>query len=202
MSSQPPEAATLTSLSRILSKVLRHEPELVGAKLDDHGWIGIEALVRCINRSAGQSSVSKRLRTLGQVTPELVLLATRESSKQRFSISEDGRRIRAAQGHSIDVDLQYLASKPPDVLYHGTAAATWPLIDGLGLLPMGRLHVHLSIDMPTALNVGMRHGRPLVLEIAAGPMQLEGSKFYLADNGVWLTQDVPRRFITRSGGAA
>lgn len=196
MSEEGAKTASLVSLSRVLSKVLRHEPEYVDAKLDNSGWIDIDILVRCLNSSSRKAAADKRLRTLGTVTAELVVRAAQESSKQRFGISADGHRIRAVQGHSIEVDLQYPLAEPPSQLFHGTASISWNSIDAEGLRPMERQHVHLSSDVPTARSVGMRHGRPIVLAVAAGDMHRAGEKFWLAENGVWLTEAVPREYIT------
>jgi probable RNA 2'-phosphotransferase len=46
------------------------------------------------------------------------------------------------------------------------------------------------------MKVGQRHGKPLVLRIAAGEMQRDGHVFYQSDNGVWLTEHVPLAYIS------
>ena len=120
----------------------------------------------------------------------------RTSDKQRFALSEDGRRIRANQGHSLAVELGYAASVPPDVLFHGTTAASLPAIRATGLARMARLHVHLSADVVTAQRVGGRRGRAIVLSVAAGRMHAAGHVFMRSDNGVWLTEAVPPEYLT------
>ena len=120
------------------------------------------------------------------------------NDKKRFSLSEDGLRIRAAQGHSIAVDLGLPPREPPQVLYHGTATRFLDTIWSEGLKPQARRQVHLSTDAATALRVGQRHGKPIVLQIDAHAMQAHGFKFYFADNGVWLTDSVPREFLSFS----
>lgn len=116
-----------------------------------------------------------------------------EDDKQRFTISEDGRRIRAAQGHSesLKVDIGYEAVEPPSVLYHGTATKTLNALFREGIRPTRRKYVHLSFDIETAMRVGSRHGTPIVLEIQAEELHGAGHPFYLAENGVWLTDHVP-----------
>jgi putative RNA 2'-phosphotransferase len=186
---------SLTSLSRVLSKVLRHEPELVGVQLDGQGWVRIENLLAGISRSARRPGAHKRLRTLPAVTLEDLLEVVRRSDKQRFTISEDGERIRAAQGHSVGVDLGYPAIEPPAVLFHGTSAVSWRSIQNEGLRAGSRHAVHLSADADTALRVGARHGRPVVLEVAAKRMYGDGHSFACADNGTWLVEAVPAQYL-------
>ena len=188
--------APLRSLSKLLSKVLRHEPELLGLLLDRQGWTDVEELLRKLNR-AGRADAPLRLKRLGTVGLEMLQEVVRTNDKQRFEFSEDGRRIRAVQGHSLNVDLGYPEMRPPAVLYHGTAFESWRAIDQEGLKPMSRQQVHLSSDVETANRVGQRHGRPLVLAIDAEAMHHQGAVFYLAPNGVWLVNEVPRRFIRR-----
>ncbi len=118
------------------------------------------------------------------------------NDKKRFTISEDGLRIRAAQGHSLKtVDIGYTAVTPPPILYHGTATRFLHSIRKQGLLPGSRQFVHLSEQMATAEKVGTRHGVPAVLPIDAAAMHAQGMAFYQAENGVWLTATVPPGFI-------
>ncbi len=119
-----------------------------------------------------------------------------ESHKKRFALSEDGRRIRANQGHSVQVDLGLPPSAPPEVLYHGTASRSVAAIRAEGLHSGSRQHVHLSPDIPTAIKVGKRHGKPLVLIVRAREMAAAGHTFFLSANGVWLTERVPVEFIS------
>jgi putative RNA 2'-phosphotransferase len=117
------------------------------------------------------------------------------SEKKRFSLSDDGRRIRANQGHTVEVELGYAPTRPPGVLFHGTPAETVPLVRASGLKKMGRHHVHLSRDVATATTVASRRGRPVVLEVDAAAMERAGHVFYVTPNGVWLTNEVPAAFI-------
>jgi len=172
-------------LSKFLSFVLRHKPDAIGLVLDAQGWAGIAELIERANAAGTQFS------------REDLLYVVETSDKKRFSISADGLRIRAAQGHSISVELGLMPIEPPPVLYHGTATRFIEAILSQGLKPQTRQQVHLSIDEPTARRVGQRHGKPVILEIDARRMHAEGFKFCRADNGVWLTDQVPPEFLTR-----
>ncbi len=173
----------LKTHSKFLSLVLRHAPETIGLKLDSAGWTPIDDLLRKL-KAAGRGISRETL---------LELVATND--KQRFAISEDGRRIRASQGHSVAVDLALPPAEPPEILYHGTARTSLDSIFAEGLKPGSRRHVHLSTAIATALKVGGRHGRPVVLTVASGAMAREGLVFWLAANGVWLTDHVPPRHL-------
>ncbi|QQC63182.1 RNA 2'-phosphotransferase [Paraburkholderia ginsengisoli] len=190
-------AAGHAAVSRLLSKILRHEPEMVGIRLDRQGWVSVDELIRAIERTARNANASKRLRTLPTVTRELILAVVATNEKQRFSLSQDGLRIRAAQGHSIGVDLGYADMEPPAVLYHGTAWSNWESIAADGLTPRTRHAVHLSTDVNTATRVGARHGQPLVLVVDAAQMHADGYSFARSDNGVWLTPAVPTAYLSK-----
>lgn len=118
-----------------------------------------------------------------------------ENDKQRFALSGDGRRIRASQGHSVPVELGLEPVAPPEVLFHGTAEGSVDAIRREGLRPGRRTHVHLSADHATAVAVGRRHGRPVVLRVLAGRMHRAGHAFYRSENGVWLTDQVPAEHL-------
>lgn len=174
-------------ISKFLSFVLRHRPDLIGITLDREGWADISALI-----VAAGNDGKKLDRGLLQA-----VVAT--SDKKRFTISKDGLRIRAVQGHSIDsVDIMYAEKMPPEFLYHGTAARFLESIRNQGLQSRSRQYVHLSQDEQTAFAVGQRHGTPIVLKIKALLMHENGSKFFQAENGVWLVEFVPVTFITQS----
>ncbi len=173
--------ANLASVSKFLSLVLRHKPETIGVSLDRGGWIAIDALINACTNSGYELSQS----TLMQVVEQ--------NDKSRFAI-RDGL-IRASQGHSIDVDLDLKPKTPPNFLFHGTAIRFLDSIRTEGLQSKERQFVHLSPDEKTAINVGNRHGKPVVLKINTLAMQKAGKVFYLSENGVWLTLDVPISFI-------
>ncbi|MGE0767581.1 MAG: RNA 2'-phosphotransferase [Hyphomicrobiaceae bacterium] len=173
----------LVASSKFLSLVLRHKPDEIGLTLDGEGWADLDELIANA-RSHGQ-----------QLDRELVLRIVAENEKQRFAVSSDGRRIRANQGHSLDVDLALSAAVPPAELYHGTALGNLASIRETGLNPGRRQHVHLSLDAQTATRVGARHGKPVVLTIASQAMHRAGHAFYCSENGVWLTAAVPVSFI-------
>jgi putative RNA 2'-phosphotransferase len=170
-------------ISKFLSLVLRHEPGRIGLVLDPEGWADIDAL---IERAAAHGMA---------LTRELVAQVVATSDKQRFAIDATGTRIRANQGHSIDVDLGLAPAEPPPILFHGTAATSLAAIRTGGLKPGQRRHVHLSVDAATATKVGQRHGKPVVLRVYSGRLWATGAKFYRAANGVWLTDAVPAGYI-------
>ena len=172
-----------TTLSKFLSLVLRHAPETIGLTLDANGWTDVDELVRRANAHG---------KTL---TAADVLRITAESDKKRFTLSEDNLRIRAAQGHSIKVELGLTPVTPPDILFHGTATRFADAIKAEGLKPQSRQQIHLSLDEDTAVKVGQRHGKPIVFRVEAGRMHAEGYLFFRADNGVWLTDAVPPAFL-------
>ena len=169
--------------SKFLSLVLRHEPERVGLTLDEAGWVAVEELLTAVNRNG-----------VALTREELEHIVT-TSDKKRFAFSEDGLRIRANQGHSVEVDLQYEPAVPPELLYHGTANQFVDAIRQSGLQKMERHHVHLSSDQKMTVQVGTRRGRPVLLTVRAGEMHRAGHVFYRSANDVWLVDEVPARFI-------
>ncbi|WP_328916780.1 MULTISPECIES: RNA 2'-phosphotransferase [unclassified Streptomyces] len=173
------EEKRTVKVSKFLSMVLRHRPESVGIVLDDAGWVDVDELI---------GACAARGRRFSRAELDHVVA---HNNKKRFAYSADGRRIRASQGHSVAVELGLPAAEPPAVLYHGTAAATLPLILRDGLLPMSRQDVHLSADEETAVRVGSRHGRPVVLEVDAAGLAATGHVFRVSANGVWLTDRIP-----------
>lgn len=170
-------------LSKFLSLVLRHKPDEIGLILDQNGWADLDELVLLANKH-GQS-----------LTRQIVEQIVAESDKQRFAMSDDGMRIRANQGHSVEINLALTPSEPPDLLYHGTAGRFVESIRCQGLHSGNRQHVHLSLDEATAVKVGQRHGKPVVLVVHARSMSHLGHKFFLSANQVWLTERVPVEFI-------
>ena len=170
-------------LSKFLSLVLRHQPEAIGLALDGQGWAGIDDLIAKANAAGTRFGREDLLRVVA------------ESDKKRFSLSADIDRIRAAQGHSVSVELGLVAQEPPPVLYHGTATRFVEAILSEGLKPQARQQVHLSSDDATAQRVGQRHGKPHIFKVNAGGMHAKGFKFFRADNGVWLTDHVPPEFL-------
>lgn len=172
-----------TRRSKFLSLVLRHEPQRIGITLDASGWVEVDDLLT----ACGQHGLPMQRPELEQVVAM--------NEKKRFAFSEDGRRIRASQGHSVDVELGYVPQTPPRQLFHGTATRFIDSIRAAGLRKAERRHVHLSIDRETAEQVGKRHGKPAVLTIDAATLAARGQKFFVSENGVWLTDDVPVEFI-------
>ncbi len=171
-------------LSKYLSKHLRHQPERLGLNLLPGGWVAIEdLLLACIANNF-------------PITREELNEVVINNDKKRFSFDPSERLIRANQGHSVEIDLQLEPILPPRILYHGTAKKSLDSILETGLLKMSRHHVHLSLDRETARRVGMRHGRPVILVIDSLIMHEEGHNFYRSENGVWLVDKVPAKYIT------
>lgn len=166
-------------LGRFLCLVLRHHPEAAGIILDKHGWADAESLLRGV------------CATGRQIDRETLERIVREDNKQRYSFSDDHTRIRANQGHSIQVDVELRKIQPPQYLYHGTATRFLSTIQTEGIKRMNRQYVHLSPDYQTAIAVGRRYGVPVVLRVEAGAMAQSGTTFFLSENGVWLCEYVP-----------
>ncbi|MET7270763.1 RNA 2'-phosphotransferase [Streptomyces flaveolus] len=172
-------------VSKYLSKHLRHQPDRIGLTLDEAGWVEIDTLIA--------AAAAHGFRFTRQELDHVV--ATND--KRRFAV--EGSRIRASQGHSIDVELGLPAAYPPAYLYHGTVAAALDAIRAEGLRPMNRHDVHLSPDRETATRVGARRGRPVVLSVDAAAMHRDGHVFHVSANGVWLTKAVPPRYLRFPG---
>lgn len=173
----------LTKVSKFLSLVLRHKPEEIGIELDRYGWADTERLVDGMCRKYPAFTFA--------ILEEIV----RTDEKQRYSFTDDRTQVRANQGHSIPVDLGLEPVEPPEYLYHGTAYKYFGLIERDGLIHKSRQYVHLSSDIPTAYNVGLRHGDPVVLRIMSGEMYRNGFIFFKSENGVWLTDRVPVEYF-------
>ncbi|WP_339469664.1 RNA 2'-phosphotransferase [Pseudomonas sp. EL_65y_Pfl1_R83] len=174
----------LDDTSKFLSYVLRHEPQAIGLSLDSEGWASVAALIDAASRE-GRS-----------LSRELLEQVVHTNEKKRFSFSVDGQHIRAVQGHSNQsVQLQLDEKKPPAVLYHGTATRFIESISQKGLIPGSRHHVHLSERLETAREVGQRYGKVVILKVDTSTMLAEGFKFFQAENGVWLTEQVPAQFL-------
>lgn len=170
-------------LSKFLSLVLRHKPEAIGLVLDSSGWVPVADLLKAMAAHGKSVSLSE------------LQAVVANSEKKRFAFSEDSKMIRASQGHSVEVSLGYESAKPPERLYHGTASRFVDSIRAQGLLKRQRHHVHLSSSIETASSVGARYGKLVLLEIDSGSMFVDGYAFYLSDNGVWLTDHVPVKYI-------
>lgn len=180
---RPMENKARKKISKFLSLVLRHRPEVLELQLDENGWASVKELLQKMNRGPYALSFED--------LKEIV----ETNDKQRFIFSDDYSHIRANQGHSVSADLGLQEKVPPGILYHGTAIQNLESIKAKGLIKGSRNHVHLSSDHETAVKVGIRHGKPVVLEIQAMNMYQAGLVFYLSENGVWLTDQVPVQFI-------
>lgn len=170
--------------SKFLSLVLRHSPETIGIELDENGWVSVDQLLSCMSKNGNPISIE----FLNQVVAN--------NDKKRFAFSDDGLRIRASQGHSVDINLGLSPIEPPSILYHGTATRFLESILEHGLTSQSRTHVHLSKSIETAYSVGKRHGSPVVLLIDAHQMFLDGHQFFQSENGVFLTDHVDVKYIS------
>lgn len=171
----------ITQISKYLSLILRHQPQSLGLVLDPNGWANVDELLK-----------KSRLKFSIQQLLEVV----EKNDKQRFILSDDKTKIRANQGHSIKIDLDLSPQIPPNILYHGTVEKYINDIKKVGLKKMNRNHVHLSKDMGTAQKVGSRRGTAIILKIDAEAMSSDGILFYCSENGVWLTDNVPTKYIS------
>lgn len=172
----------LTKVSKYLALILRHKPEEVGISLDDHGWANVQELIEGVNKTH-------------RLNMEMLEEIVETDSKQRYSFNEDKTKIRANQGHSVNVDVELEEVKPPEYLWHGTGEKYINSIKEIGLVKKSRLYVHLSGDYETAVLVGKRHGKPVVFYVKSGQMYTDGYKFFKSKNGVYLTDFVPVEYL-------
>lgn len=172
----------IKKISKHLSYVLRYKPEAIGLELDNQGWARINDLMA---------------KSPKNITREILEHVVETNDKKRFIISEDGHKIRANQGHSIEVNLGLPPMLPPEILFHGTATRFIEPILKDGLKKMSRQHVHLSADIETAQKVGMRHGKSIILIVDTPAMVAAGYEYYLSKNGVWLTDHVPAKYLSK-----
>lgn len=173
----------LKHLSKFMSLILRHKPETIGISLDPHGYADVDELLRGMNQHGSKIDFE----TLKEIV--------KTDNKQRYSFNGDKTKIRANQGHSIDVNVGLEELQPPNVLYHGTGEKSVQGIKKYGIKKMDRLYVHLSKDYETAIKVGSRHGKPVVFKIDTEKMYQDGYKFFLSKNKIWLTKHVPTQYI-------
>lgn len=170
-------------IGKFLSLVLRHKPETIDLTLDDNGWADIKELIQKMNNYGFH------------ITIDILDYVVDTNNKKRYSYDETKNRIRANQGHSIEVELDLEEAEPPQYLYHGTGEKSVNSILATGLEKRNRQHVHLSKDIETAILVGKRHGKPKVFVVASAQMKIEGFSFYLSKNNVWLIDNVPVKYL-------
>lgn len=171
-------------ISKFISLVLRHKPEVINLKIDENGWTDIDELIAKSKRDSHEGFTFEELNEIVE-----------SNDKKRFIFNEDKTKIRANQGHSINIDLALKPEQPPEFLYHGTAQTNIDSILEKGIEKRNRQHVHLSQDKETATKVGMRHGKPVILTIRTGKMAEDGILFYLSENKVWLTDFIDAKYI-------
>ncbi len=173
----------LRNISKFLSLILRHKPETIGIEIDKSGWTDVNILIE----NANKYGIKFDLEILKHI------VAT--NSKKRFAFNDDLDKIRASQGHSLKIELGYTNQKPPEILFHGTSEKSVASILNNGLEKQNRQHVHLSSDIETALKVGQRHGKPIVFKVLAEEMYNDNFEFFISDNNVWLTNNVPEKYL-------
>lgn len=176
----------ITHISKFLSLVLRHKPETIGIELDQNGWTDVDTLLK--------NSNSYGIKFDKEILKHIV----ETNSKKRFAFNETFDRIRASQGHSIEIELGYTSKMPPEILYHGTSEKSVQSILDTGLEKQSRQQVHLSADIETAIKVGQRHGKPFVFKVLAEQMYKDKFEFFISDNGVWLTDTVPTKYLEQT----
>ena len=166
------------NVSRKLAFLLRHSQDPLYISLDG-GWAKVSEITKALNISRAQLDE---------------IVATDE--KGRYMYDEYKQRIRACQGHSIPgVQVEMEQPEPPEYLFHGTATRFLDTIMREGLRPMSRQWVHLSKDYETAVNVGSRHGAPIVLRVNAQQLVADGYQLYRSLNGVWQIKEVPAQYL-------
>lgn len=172
-------------ISKFISLVLRHKPESANLSLDRYGYANVKELVNYLNKKYA-----------GFTEADLELIV-KTDEKQRYSFKDNGKLIRANQGHSFPVDLGLEAQQPPELLFHGTSTKYLDSIMEKGIISKSRQYVHLSKDVDTAHTVGLRHGAgTVILVVSANQMWKDGYKFFLSDNSVWLVDEVPTKYFT------
>jgi putative RNA 2'-phosphotransferase len=174
------------NISKFLSLVLRHQPETIAITLDQNGWADVNDLIE----KANNYGIKFDRETLNHI------VAT--NPKKRFAFNDTLDKIRASQGHSVEIELGYTNQKPPEILFHGTAEKFVQSILDTGLEKGNRQQVHLSADFETAIKVGQRHGKPFVFKVLAEKMYNDNFEFFISDNGVWLTDNVPTKYLKQN----
>ena len=178
-----------TKLSRYISYLLRHNPGDLDLSMDSNGWVSCKELIDKIHKQGCYI-----------INMDVLKLIVRDDDKQRYAFSKNGDYIRANQGHSISVDMEYTPIKPPAYLYHGTDGRFMrSIMESNGLSPISRQYVHLSDNVNTALAVAMRHGdTPIIFHIDTERMYKDGIKFYKSENNVWLVKHVPAQYLCQA----
>lgn len=174
------------NISKFLSLVLRHQPETIAITLDQNGWADVNDLIE----KANNYGIKFDRETLNHI------VAT--NPKKRFAFNDTLDKIRASQGHSVEIELGYTNQKPPEILFHGTAEKFVQSILDTGLEKGNRQQVHISADFETAIKVGQRHGKPFVFKVLAEKMYNDNFEFFISDNGVWLTDNVPTKYLKQN----
>jgi putative RNA 2'-phosphotransferase len=178
------EEARANRLSRFLALVLRHRAHEFDLKVDDEGFVSIEALLDVIRSQNGMDGV---------VRENLEAIA-REGDRRRYEISGDF--IRATYGHSFRRPIRYQEVAPPDRLFVSVPTAQIPHVRVTGLRPEDRQYLHLSGTEEEAREIGDRRNvEHVVVTVLAGEAAVAGIPFHRPTEGLYLTTQLPPRFL-------
>lgn len=174
------------NISMFMSKVLRHEPHIIGITLDENGWTNLDEFNVKLKKVFNNISIDK------------IKYIVDTDEKKRYSILDN--KIRANQGHNskLKVNLEFNKVVPNKSLYHGTIDKFINSIKENGLLPQSRQYVHLSSSLKVAKNVAKRRineGNIVIIEIDVEKMIKDGYDFYLSDNNVFLVKNIPNIYF-------
>ena len=180
------DSSARRQLSKLASYALRHRPDLYGLHPDAEGWVSIKEFLRAARATGG---------ALTNVTAADLAETVAQADKQRHELNEHS--IRALYGHSLAGTIAKPQAEPPETLFHGTSPAAWALIQRVGLWPMSRQYVHLSVDQAMARQVGGRRGPDVViLAVQAAAASRSGTTFRLGNDRVWLADPVPPEYLS------
>ncbi|KAM0462906.1 hypothetical protein ACHAPV_003732 [Trichoderma viride] len=187
-------------VSKALSKLLRHQAENAGIKLDAEGfaaldevlnWGPIRSLKVTLTEIKEVVASNEKQRFTMKLKTTLVAEPSEEASTPAHYV------IRANQGHSVKIESAALlepitleAGNVPPRVIHGTYFAFWPAIEESGgLRVMGRNHIHCSTGTPEeGVMSGMRKDAELVIDIDVEKSLQDGIQWWRSDNGVLLTE--------------
>ena len=103
-----------------------------------------------------------------------------EALSKRNAIVFDDGSVKLIFNDSIPKSIQLILNKltfrDPENRYQSIEGLLW--------------------DLETAKTVGSRRGSPLIFRVAAAAMAADGYRFYRSDNGVWLTEYVPPKYLS------
>ena len=183
----------LEALSKFLTLILRHKPDILGIQLDKRGFVNLDILVERI----------KKVKNFSWVTKRDILSLVESDEKGRFEIKKANKNllIRARYGHNInlDIEIEYEKVEPGSIkyLFHGTNSKVLPWILKEGLMPMARKYVHLSPTPEDAYMVGSRRrGKVVILKIDVERYLKDGGIIWKATDKVYLAKHIPPQYLS------